>query len=58
MKKEYIKPATTSLNVTLSTIVCTSNPTSDTEIEVKPGGGQGGMDTNKHRGDWGNVWGK
>lgn len=50
MKKEYIKPATTSLDVTLSTIVCAS------EIEV--GGGEGGMDTNKHRGQWGDVWGK
>ena len=52
MKKIYLKPEMISLNVVSESIIATSGG-SDTDVPV---GGWGDADTNKHRGERGNVW--
>ena len=54
MKKIYLKPEMISLNVVSESIIATSGG-SDTDVPV---GGWGDADANKHRGEWGNVWGQ
>ena len=50
MKKEYFKPEVVKVDVVASAIIATSG---NTTVE---GGNSGGFDTNKNRGDWGNLW--
>ena len=53
MKKTYLKPEIFSLNFVSESIIATSPGGTDIpEIE----GGEGL--SNRHRGEWGNVWGK
>ena len=55
MKKNYLKPEIFSLNVFCDAIIAQSNGGTDTDIpEIEGGEGL----SNRHRGEWGNVWGK
>ena len=58
MKKDYLRPEAEIIDIITSSLMVTS-PGGSTEI---PGGGddvqEGDFGTNKHRGDWGNIWGE
>jgi hypothetical protein len=53
MKKNYFKPETELVDVTINNILLDS---SGDNIPVVPG--EGDEFANRHRGEWGNVWGK
>ena len=54
MKKTYLKPEMISLNFVSESIIATSP--GGTDIPDIEGGGEGL--SNRHRGEWGNVWSK
>ena len=54
MKKNYLKPEIFSLNFVSESIIATSPGGTD----VPEGEDNKPNETNKHRGEWGNVWGK
>ena len=51
MKKDYSRPEVEIIDIITSTLIATSVPKEDGEQE-------GDFGTNKHRGDWGNIWGE
>ena len=50
MKKDYLKPESNVVEISIDTIMDSSS--------VRPGTGPEGEWSNKNRGEWGNVWGK
>ncbi len=50
MKKDYLKPESTVVEISIDTIMDNSS--------VRPGVGPEGEWSNEHRGDWGNIWGE
>ena len=54
MKKNYLKPETEQVNLLVETFILDGS--------IIPGGdgeaGNGDLSTGRHRGEWGNVWGK
>ena len=51
MKKDYSRPEVEIIDIITSALIATSVPKEDGEHE-------GDFGTNKHRGDWGNIWGE
>ena len=49
MKKNYLKPEAELLDMVVTNIIAASAP---------QGGDDEELGANKHRGEWGNVWGK
>ena len=53
MKKNYISPAVTEINIEAETMIAASLGFSDKEIDS-----DFGQLSNKRRGEWGNLWNK
>ena len=51
MKKDYLRPEAEIIDIITSTLIATSL-TEDDEVQ------EGDFGTNKHRGDWNNIWGE
>ena len=53
MKKNYISPLATEVNVAAENMIATSLKISDKEVDTSTEGGQLG---GNRRGEWGNLW--
>ena len=59
MKKNYLKPEIEQINLFVeAAILIDSNNNESTVPGAGEGEGNGKLETNKNRGEWGNVWGK
>lgn len=53
MKKDYLKPETVEVDLLMENYIL-----NDSSNRMPITGEEGDSDTGKHRGEWGNVWGK
>ena len=58
MKKEYIRPTAVMEIVTTESMLATSNPNVEGMGGNETPGGQDDFNSNRHRGEWGSLWGK
>lgn len=59
MKKVYQKPEIEILELELNSIIATSISSDDNDGPIGNGGESGGgmeAESNRHRGEWGNLW--
>ena len=52
MKKEYVSPLATEVNVEATNMLAASLKLSDTTVDTS----KGGQLSSGHRGSWGNLW--
>ena len=55
MKRTYVSPLATEVNVMTEGMIAVSVQTHDKEVDTTVSGNQLG---NTHRGEWGNLWAK
>ena len=58
MKKNYLKPETVMVDVVLCNMIATSGDSGNSENEMPVLPGEKEEFSGRHRGEWGNVWGK
>lgn len=56
MKKNYLKPEIEQINLFVEAAILIGS--NENESTIPGGEGNGKLETNKNRGEWGNVWGK
>lgn len=59
MKKNYLKPEIEQINLFVEAAILIDSNKNEGKIPgAGEGEGNGKLETNKNRGEWGNVWGK